>query len=79
MANKYWDEDEKFKGEKVYETREGRLRALNYVIRKYIEKTQGVKINYRESVPLSMASIIHMIDNKIHFYFPISMLLGYKK
>jgi hypothetical protein len=67
MANKYWDEDEKFKGEKAYETREGRLRALDYVIRKYIEKTQGVKINYRESVPLSMASIIHMIETDEKF------------
>ena len=49
MTNRYWDEEEEFQGEKVYETREGRLRALNHIIRKYIENTQGVKINYRES------------------------------
>jgi hypothetical protein len=67
MTNRYWDEEEEFKGEKVYETREGRLRALNHIIRKYIEKTQGVKINYRESVPMSMTSIIEIIENDVDF------------
>jgi hypothetical protein len=67
MTNRYWDEEEEFQGEKVYETREGRLRALNHIIRKYIENTQGVKINYRESVPMSMASIIDMIETDEKF------------
>ena len=67
MTNRYWDEEEEFQGEKVYETREGRLRALNHIIRKYIENTQGVKINYKENVPMSMDSIIEMIENDEEF------------
>ena len=67
MTNRYWDEEEEFQGDKVYETREGRLRALNHIIRKYIENTQGVKINYKENVPMSMDSIIEMIENDEEF------------
>jgi hypothetical protein len=67
MTNRYWDEDEKFKDETIYQTREGRLRALNYIIRKYIEKTQGVKVNYRENVLMNMFSIIKMIETDEKF------------
>ena len=67
MTNRYWDEEEEFKGEKVYETIEGRLKALNHIIRKYIEKTQGHKNNYKENVPMSMDSIIEIIENDVEF------------
>ena len=67
MSNKSWDEDEKFKGETIYQTREGRLRALNYVIRKYVEKTQGIKVDYNANVPMSMDSIIKMIETDQEF------------
>ena len=67
MSKKYWDEEEDAKGERLYETREGRLRALNHIIRKYIEKTRGIKINYKETVPMSMDSIIKMIENDVEF------------
>jgi hypothetical protein len=67
MPNKYWDEDEEAKGETLYETREGRLRALNHIIRKYIEKTQGIKTDYKENVPMDMDSIIKMIENDEKF------------
>jgi hypothetical protein len=65
--NRYWDEDEEFKVETIYQTREGRLKALNHIIRKYIEKTQGIKTNYKENVPMSMASIIEMIETDEEF------------
>ena len=65
MPNKYWDEDEDAKGERLYETRDGRLRALNHIIKKYIEKTQGIKTNYKENV--DMDSIIKMFENDKEF------------
>jgi hypothetical protein len=64
MTNRYWDEDEECKGERLYQTREGRLKALNQITRKYIEKTHGIKVNYKENVSMNMASIIKMIETK---------------
>lgn len=64
MVNRYWDEDENTKGERIYQTREGTLKALNQIIRKYIEKTQGISVNYNESVHMNMTSIIKMIGTE---------------
>jgi len=32
-----WDEVDEFKGEKIYESREGRLRAIAHIIKEYLQ------------------------------------------
>ena len=32
-----WDEIDEFKGEKIYESKEGRLRAIAHIIKEYLQ------------------------------------------
>ncbi|HET8856631.1 MAG TPA: hypothetical protein VFM28_03800 [Nitrososphaeraceae archaeon] len=42
---KEWDADEEAKDAKTYQTREGALKALNHIIKKYMRTREDKKIN----------------------------------
>ena len=42
---KEWDADEEAKDAKTYQTREGGLKALNHIIKKYMRTREDKKIN----------------------------------
>ena len=60
-----WDEVDEFKGEKIYETREGRLRAIAHIIKEYLQ-VKEIK-SYPKTVDDAMAPIINMVLNDKEF------------
>jgi hypothetical protein len=65
MTNRYEDEDEEFKGEKVYETKGSSLRAIAHIIKKYLQ-IKGIESNPK-TVDDAMAPIINMVLKDLEF------------
>jgi hypothetical protein len=59
MSNRNLNEDDEFKGEKIYETREGRFRAIAHIIKEYVQ-VKGIKSD-PITVDDAMAPIINMV------------------
>src|SRR5215216_4664960 len=58
-SNNRWDEIDEFKGEKIYESREGRLRAIAHVIKEYLQ-VKEIRSDPK-TVDDAMAPITNMI------------------
>jgi hypothetical protein len=65
MSNRNLDEDDEFKGERIYETKGGHLRAITHIIKKYLQ-IKGIESNPK-TVDDAMAPIINMILNDLEF------------
>ena len=65
MSNRNLDEDDEFKGEKIYETREGRFRAIAHIIKEYVQ-VKEIKSD-PITVDDAMAPIINMVLNDKEF------------
>jgi hypothetical protein len=61
-----WDEVDEFKGEKIYETREGRLRAIAHIIKEYLQTKEGIERDPK-TVNDAMAPIMDMALNDKEF------------
>jgi hypothetical protein len=59
------DENDEFKSEKIYETREGRFRAIAHIIKEYVQ-VKGIKSD-PITVDDAMAPIINMVLNDKEF------------
>ncbi|MDW0151056.1 MAG: hypothetical protein QOK89_11805, partial [Nitrososphaeraceae archaeon] len=64
-SNRNLDEDDDFKGESIYETKGGRLRAIAHIIKKYLQ-IKGIESNPK-TVDDAMAPIINMVLNDLEF------------
>jgi hypothetical protein len=60
-----WDEIDEFKGEKIYESNEGRLRAIAHVIKEYLE-VKEIRSDPK-TVDDAMAPITNMVLNDKEF------------
>lgn len=60
-----WDESDEFKGEKIYESREGRLRAIAHIIKEYLQ-VKEIKSDPK-TVDDAMAPITNMVLNDKEF------------
>jgi|SRR5215203_5841778 hypothetical protein len=60
-----WDEIDEFKGEKIYESREGRLRAIAHIIKEYLQ-VKEIDSNPK-TVDDAMAPITNMVLNDKEF------------
>jgi hypothetical protein len=60
-----WDEIDEFKGEKIYESREGRLRAIAHIIKEYVQ-VKEIDSNPK-TVDDAMAPITNMVLNDKEF------------
>ena len=60
-----WDESDEFKGEKIYESREGRLRAIAHIIKEYLQNKE-IKSDPK-TVDDAMAPITNMVLNDKEF------------
>ena len=65
MNNRNLDEDDEFKGERIYETKGSRLRAIAHIIKKYLQ-IKGIEPNPK-TVDDAMAPIINMVLNDLAF------------
>ena len=65
MNNRNLNEDDEFKGERMYETKGGRLRAIAHIIKKYLQ-IKGIESNPK-TVDDAMAPIINMVLNDLEF------------
>ena len=65
MSNKNLDEDDEFKGERIYETKGSRLRTIAHIIKKYLQ-IKGIESNPK-TVDDAMAPIINMVLNDLEF------------
>jgi hypothetical protein len=65
MSNRNLNEDDEFKGERMYETKGGRLRAIAHIIKKYLQ-IKGIESNPK-TVDDAMAPIINMVMNDLEF------------
>jgi hypothetical protein len=63
--NNRWDEIDEFKGEKIYETREGRLRAIAHIIKEYLQNKE-IRSDPK-TVDDAMAPITNMVLNDKEF------------
>ena len=61
-----WDEIDEFKGDRIYETKEGRLRAIAHIIKEYLQSKEGVERD-PNTVDDAMAPIIDMALNDKEF------------
>ena len=61
-----WDWIDEFKGERIYETREGRLRAIAHIIKEYLQIKEGVERDPK-TVDDAMAPIMDMALNDKEF------------
>src|SRR5687767_15609296 len=61
-----WDEIDEFKGERIYETREGRLRAIAHIIKEYLQAKEGIERDPK-TVDDAMAPIMDMALNDREF------------
>ena len=64
-SNSRWDEIDEFKGEKIYESREGRLRAIAHIIKEYLQVKEID--NNPKTVDDAMAPITNMVLNDKEF------------
>jgi hypothetical protein len=64
-SNSRWDEIDEFKGEKIYESREGRLRAIAHIIKEYLQ-VKEIDSNPK-TVDDAMAPITNMVLNDKEF------------
>ena len=64
-SNSRWDEIDEFKGEKIYESREGRLRAIAHIIKEYLQ-VKEIESNPK-TVDDAMAPITNMVLNDKDF------------
>ena len=64
-SNSRWDEIDEFKGEKIYESREGRLRAIAHIIKEYLQ-VKEIESNPK-TVDDAMAPITNMVLNDKEF------------
>jgi hypothetical protein len=64
--NNRWDEINEFKGEKIYESKEGRLRAIAHIIKEYLQVKEKVKSDPK-TVDDAMAPITNMVLNDKEF------------
>jgi hypothetical protein len=60
-----WDEIDEFKDERIYETREGRLRAIAHIIKEYLQ-VKDIRSDPK-TVDDAMAPIINMVLNDKEF------------
>ena len=60
-----WDEIDEFKGGKIYESREGRLRAIAHIIKEYLQ-VKEIKSDPK-TVDDAMAPITNMVLNDKEF------------
>ena len=60
-----WDEVDEFKGEKIYESREGRLRAIAHIIKEYLQ-VKEIESNPK-TVDDAMAPITNVVLNDKEF------------
>jgi hypothetical protein len=65
MSDRNLDEDDEFKGKRVYETKESRLRAIANIIKKYLQ-IKRIESNPK-TVDDAMAPIINMVLNDLEF------------
>jgi hypothetical protein len=65
MSNRNLNEDDEFKGEKIYETREGQFRAIAHIIKEYLQ-VKEIKSD-PITVDDAMAPIINMVLNDKEF------------
>jgi len=65
MSSSRWGEVDEFKGEKIYETREGRLRAIAHIIKEYLQ-VKEIKSDPK-TVDDAMAPITNMVLNDKEF------------
>jgi hypothetical protein len=65
MNNRNLNEDDEFKGERMYETKGSRLRAIAHIIKKYLQ-IKGIESNPK-TVDDAMAPIINMVMNDLEF------------
>ena len=65
-SDKRWDGIDEFKGERIYETREGRLRAIAHIIKEYLQIKEGVERDPK-TVDDAMAPIMDMALNDKEF------------
>jgi hypothetical protein len=65
MSNRNLDEDDEFKGERIFETKGSRLRAIAHIIKKYLQ-IKGIESNPK-TVDDAMAPIINMVLNDFVF------------
>jgi len=65
MTNRNLDEDDEFKGERIYETKGSRLRAIAHIIKKYLQ-IKGIESNPK-TVHDAMAPITNMVLNDKEF------------
>src|SRR5215208_6807565 len=63
--NSRWDEIDEFKGEKIYESRQGRLRAIAHIIKEYLQ-VKEIDSNPK-TVDDAMAPITNMVLNDKEF------------
>ena len=64
-SNSRWNEVDEFKGEKIYESREGRLRAIAHIIKEYLQ-VKEIDSNPK-TVDDAMAPITNMVLNDKEF------------
>jgi hypothetical protein len=65
LTNKNLDEDDEFKGERIYETKGSRLRAIAHIIKEYLQ-IKGIESNPK-TVHDAMAPITNMVLNDKEF------------
>jgi hypothetical protein len=65
MSARNLDDDDEFKGERIYETKGSRLRAIANIIKKYVQ-IKGIESNPK-TVDEAMAPIIDMVVNDLEF------------
>jgi hypothetical protein len=64
-SNHRWDEIDEFKGEKIYESKEGRLRAIAHIIKEYLQ-VKEIRSDPK-TVDDAMAPITNMVLNDKKF------------
>ena len=64
-SNNRWDEIDEFKGEKIYESKEGRLRAIAHIIKEYLQ-VKEIKSDPK-TVDDAMSPIINIVLNDKEF------------
>ena len=65
MSNRNLDEDDEFKGERIFETKGSRLRAIAHIIKKYLQ-IKGIESNPK-TVDDAMGPIINMVLTDLEF------------
>ena len=65
MSARNLDDEDEFKGERIYETKGSRLRAIANIIKKYLQ-IKGIESNPK-TVDDAMAPIIDMVANDLEF------------